>query len=157
MKVILGGLVSVALVAWAFFRFGVLDPSPSVTTQSLIALLVVVVISFLFTSVAARAIATVGTNPVSGMTLMTLILTSLFLVKAGLSGKAGMLAALLIGGVVCTALSMAGGLITDLKVGYWLGTTPRKQETWKFLGVLVSAATIESAIAHHGILRSARK
>ncbi|MDL1952438.1 oligopeptide transporter, OPT family, partial [Acidobacteria bacterium ACD] len=127
MSVVLAGIVVTALVAWAFFRFGVLSPSPAVTTQSLIALLVVVVISFLFTTVAARAIATVGTNPVSGMTLMTLILTSLFLVKAGLTGRDGMLAALLIGGVVCTALSMAGGLITDLKVGYWIGATPAVQ------------------------------
>ena len=146
MKVIVGGLVAVALVAWAFFRFGVLDPSPSITSQSLIALLVVIVISFLFTSVAARAIATVGTNPVSGMTLMTLILTSLFLVKAGLSGKAGMLAALLIGGVVCTALSMAGGLITDLKVGYWIGATPAVQERSKFLGTIVAALSVGSVL-----------
>jgi Predicted membrane protein len=146
MKVILGGLVAVALVAWAFFRFGVLDPSPSIGMQSLIALLVVIVISFLFTSVAARAIATVGTNPVSGMTLMTLILTSLFLVKAGLSGNAGMLAALLIGGVVCTALSMAGGLITDLKVGYWIGATPAVQQRSKFLGTIVAALSVGSVL-----------
>ena len=146
MTVILAGLVAVALVAWAFFRFGVLDPSAKVTTQSLIALLVVIVISFLFTSVAARAIATVGTNPVSGMTLMTLILTSLFLVEAGLSGKAGMLAALLIGGVVCTALSMAGGLITDLKVGYWIGATPAVQQRSKFLGTIVAALSVGSVL-----------
>ena len=106
------------------------------------ALLIVFVIAFLFTTVAANAIAIVGTNPVSGMTLMTLILSSLVLASIGLSGTAGMTAALIIGGVVCTALSMAGGFITDLKIGYWIGTTPRKQEAWKFLGTAVSAATV---------------
>ena len=106
------------------------------------ALLIVFVISFLFTTVAANAIAIVGSNPVSGMTLMTLILASLVLVSIGLNGPAGMTAALIIGGVVCTALSTAGGFITDLKIGYWIGTTPKKQESWKFLGVFVSAATV---------------
>lgn len=110
--------------------------------QTVVAILIVFVISFLFTTVAANAIAIVGTNPVSGMTLMTLILASLVLVSAGLSGTGGMMAAMVIGGVVCTALSMAGGFITDLKIGYWLGTTPAKQETWKFLGTAVSAATV---------------
>ena len=106
----------------------------------------VAVISFLFTTVAANAIAIVGTNPVSGMTLMTLILASVILVAAGLKGTSGMVAALVIGGVVCTALSMAGGFITDLKIGYWLGSTPAKQQTWKFLGTLVSAATVGGVI-----------
>ena len=99
-------------------------------------------IAFLFTTVAGNAIAIVGSNPVSGMTLMTLILASVVLVAVGLKGTGGMVAALIMGGVVCTALSMAGGFITDLKIGYWLGTTPKKQETWKFLGTLVSAATV---------------
>jgi putative OPT family oligopeptide transporter len=111
-------------------------------TQAIIALLTVFIISFLFTTVAANAIAIVGTNPVSGMTLMTLILSSVILTSAGLSGNAGMTAALIIGGIVCTALSMAGGFITDLKIGYWIGTSPYKQETWKFLGTLFSAATV---------------
>lgn len=110
--------------------------------QAVIALLTLVIISFLFTTVAANAIAIVGSNPVSGMTLMTLILSSFILVAAGLSGPKGMMSALIIGGIVCTALSMAGGFITDLKVGYWLGTTPIQQEKWKFLGTLVSAATV---------------
>lgn len=110
--------------------------------QAIIALLTVVIISFLFTSVAANAIAIVGTNPVSGMTLMTLILSSLILTQAGLTGKEGMVSALIIGGIVCTALSMAGGFITDLKVGYWIGSTPIKQESFKFLGAIVSAATV---------------
>ena len=114
--------------------------------QALVALLTIFVISFLFTTVAANAIAIVGTNPVSGMTLMTLILSSVILVSVGLKGWQGMVSSLIIGGIVCTALSMAGGFITDLKVGYWLGTTPAKQQTYKFLGTLVSAATVGGVI-----------
>jgi len=110
--------------------------------QAIVALLTIVIISFLFTTVAANAIAIVGSNPVSGMTLMTLILSSFILVQVGLSGREGILSALIIGGIVCTALSMAGGFITDLKVGYWMGSTPIKQESWKFLGTIVSAATV---------------
>ena len=110
--------------------------------QAVVALVTVLIVSFLFTTVAANAIAIVGTNPVSGMTLMTLILSSVILVSVGLKGWQGMVSSLIIGGIVCTALSMAGGFITDLKVGYWLGTTPRKQESFKFLGTLVSAATV---------------
>lgn len=110
--------------------------------QAIIALLTVIVIAFLFTTVAANAIAIVGTNPVSGMTLMTLILSSFILSASGLTGWQGMVSALIIGGIVCTALSMAGGFITDLKIGYWLGSTPYKQQSWKFLGTLVSAATV---------------
>jgi putative OPT family oligopeptide transporter len=142
MRTVLGGLIVVALALLAFFRLGVLGGQADATKIALIALGVVVIISFLFTTVAARAIATVGTNPVSGMTLMTLILTSVLLVQAGLSGPSGMLAALLIGGVVCTALSMAGGLITDLKIGYWIGSTPAQQQRAKFLGTIVAAATV---------------
>ena len=114
--------------------------------QSLVALVTIFIISFLFTTVAANAIAIVGTNPVSGMTLMTLILSSVVLVAVGLKGWQGMVSSLIIGGIVCTALSMAGGFITDLKVGYWLGTTPVKQQTYKFLGTLVSAATVGGVI-----------
>jgi putative OPT family oligopeptide transporter len=109
---------------------------------ALVAIVLVAVIAFLFTTVAANAIAIVGSNPVSGMTLMTLILASVVMVGVGLKGTSGMVAALIMGGVVCTALSMAGSFITDLKIGYWLGTTPKKQETWKILGTLVSAATV---------------
>ena len=126
------------ITIFLFFYFGVIHNF----IQALIAFVVVSVIAFLFTTVAANAIAIVGTNPVSGMTLMTLILASVILVASGLSGKEGMVAALIIGGVVCTALSIAGGLVTDLKIGYWLGTTPAKQETWKFVGTLVAAATV---------------
>lgn len=114
--------------------------------QAIVALLTITLISFLFTTVAANAIAIVGSNPVSGMTLMTLILSSVILVAVGLEGWKGMVSGLIIGGVVCTALSMAGGFVTDLKIGYWIGTTPAKQESYKFLGTLVSAATVGAVI-----------
>ena len=127
------------VLTFLFFWMGVMDGN---MLQALVAIVLVAVIAFLFTTVAANAIAIVGSNPVSGMTLMTLILASVVMVGVGLSGTSGMVAALVMGGVVCTALSMAGAFITDLKIGYWLGTTPRKQETWKFLGTLVSAATV---------------
>lgn len=139
MKLILSVLIAALIATFVFFHFGVLGGN---LMQSIVAILIVFVIAFLFTTVAANAIAIVGSNPVSGMTLMTLILSSLVLVSVGLSGTSGMTAALIIGGVVCTALSMAGGFITDLKIGYWIGTTPRKQESWKFLGTFVSAATV---------------
>lgn len=142
MKIILIGILLTAVVIFIFFMFGVIHN----LGQALVALFIVMIIAFLFTTVAANAIAIVGTNPVSGMTLMTLIITSLVMVSAGLSGTAGMVAALIIGGVVCTALSMAGGFITDLKIGYWLGSSPYKQQTWKFLGTLVSAATVGGVI-----------
>ena len=127
------------VITFLFFWFGVMDGN---MLQALVAIVLVAVIAFLFTTVAANAIAIVGSNPVSGMTLMTLILASVVMVGVGLQGTSGMVAALVMGGVVCTALSMAGAFITDLKIGYWLGTTPRKQESWKFLGTLVSAATV---------------
>ena len=142
MKVITMGLIAALLVTFLFFQFGILHN----WSHAVIGLLLVAVIAFLFTTVAANAIAIVGSNPVSGMTLMTLILASIILVSAGLKGTAGMVSALIIGGVVCTALSMAGGFITDLKIGYWLGSTPAKQQTWKFLGTLVSAATVGGVI-----------
>ncbi len=138
MGLVVGLIVVVALFILIFFAVAVVDTFWFAIT----ALLIVLIVSFLFTTVAARAIAIVGTNPVSGMTLMTLILSSFILVSIGLKGSAGMVSALIIGGVVCTALSMAGGFITDLKIGYWLGTTPIKQQTFKFLGTLVAAATV---------------
>jgi len=138
MIVIVGGIVITAVLIFLFFLFGVVNN----VTYAFVGLLIVLIISFLFTTVAANAIAIVGTNPVSGMTLMTLIISSIILVSVGLKGEAGMVAALVIGGAVCTALSMSGGFITDLKIGYWLGSSPYKQQTWKFLGTLVSAATV---------------
>ncbi len=135
--------IVIALVAvFAFFWAGVLHNF----WQALVAWVVVTVIAFLFTTVAANAIAIVGTNPVSGMTLMTLIVASAIFVAVGISGTSGIVASMVIGGVVCTALSMAGGFVTDLKIGYWLGSTPRKQESWKFVGTLVSAATVGGVI-----------
>ena len=138
-KVIAIGSIVTLLVTFVFFLTGVMQGN---LLFAVVGILLVAVIAFLFTTVAANAIAIVGSNPVSGMTLMTLILASVVMVAVGLRGSAGMLAALIMGGVVCTALSMAGSFITDLKIGYWLGTTPAKQETWKFLGTIVSAATV---------------
>ena len=139
MKTVVFGIAIALVAVFAYFAFGGVVNN---IWQAVIGLLIVAVISFLFTTVAANAIAIVGTNPVSGMTIMTLIITALVLVAVGLKGNAGMAAAMMIGGIVCTALSTAGGFITDLKIGYWIGTTPAKQETWKFLGVLVAAATV---------------
>lgn len=135
--------IALALIAvLLFFWFGVIHTF----WQAAVAFGVVVIIAFLFTTVAANAIAIVGSNPVSGMTLMTLIIASAIFVAIGLSGTSGIVASMVIGGVVCTALSMAGGFVTDLKIGYWLGSTPKKQESWKFLGTLVSAATVGGVI-----------
>lgn len=143
MKIIAFGSIFTLLLIVLFFYFDVMQGN---LLHTIVAILLVAVISFLFTTVAANAIAIVGTNPVSGMTLMTLILASVIMVAVGLKGATGMVAALVMGGVVCTALSMAGGFITDLKIGYWLGSTPKKQESWKFLGTLVSAATVGGVI-----------
>ena len=142
MKIIGFGILATTILIFIFFQFGVVHN----LTHALIGLAIVMVIAFLFTTVAANAIAIVGTNPVSGMTLMTLIIASLILSASGLTGESGMVAALIIGGVVCTALSMAGGFITDLKIGYWLGSSPYKQQGWKFLGTFVSAATVGGVI-----------
>ena len=139
MKTVIFGIALTLIAVFAFFALGGVVNN---IWQALIGLVIVTVIAFLFTTVAANAIAIVGTNPVSGMTIMTLIITALVLVAVGLKGNAGMVAAMVIGGVVCTALSTAGGLITDFKIGYWIGTTPRKQEVWKFVGVAVAAATV---------------
>jgi putative OPT family oligopeptide transporter len=138
MKFLLLAIAVALVITLVFFWVGVLHSF----VQAVVAFVVVVIISFLFTTVAANAIAIVGSNPVSGMTLMTLIIASVVFVAIGMKGASGMVGSMVIGGVVCTALAMAGGFITDLKIGYWIGTTPAKQETWKFLGTLVSAATV---------------
>jgi len=143
MKIIVVGTIITAIAIFIFFLFGVV----SSLLHALIGLLIVMIMSFLFTTVAANAIAITGNNPVSGMTLMTLVLSSIILVSVGLSGPTGMVSALIIGGVVCTALSVAGSFVTDLKIGYWLGSSPHKQERWKFVGVIVSAATVVWIIA----------
>ena len=139
MKNVVWGIAIALLAVFAFFAFGGVVNN---VWQALVGLLIIALIAFLFTTVAANAIAIVGSNPVSGMTIMTLIITALVLTAVGLKGNAGMVAAMVIGGVVCTALSTAGGLITDFKIGYWIGTTPKKQEGWKFVGVAVAAATV---------------
>ena len=139
MKTVVFGIAFTLIAVFAFFALGGVVNN---IWQAIIGLLIVTVISFLFTTVAANAIAIVGTNPVSGMTIMTLIITALVLVAVGLKGNAGMVASMVIGGFVCNALSTAGGLITDFKIGYWIGTTPKKQEAWKFVGVAVAAATV---------------
>ena len=138
MKVLVFALLAALVVTFVFFYIGVIHN----LLQTIVAFIVVLVIAFLFTTVAANAIAIVGSNPVSGMTLMTLIIASVIFVAIGLEGSKGIVAAMVIGGVVCTALSMAGGMVTDMKIGYWIGTTPAKQQTWKFVGTLVSAATV---------------
>ena len=138
MKIVVIGIIVTLAVVFGFFALGVVDN----IWHAVVGVLIVGIIAFLFTTVAANAIAIVGSNPVSGMTLMTLILASIVMVAVGLNGTAGMTAALIIGGVVCTALSVAGAFITDLKIGYWIGSTPKKQESWKFLGTLVAAATV---------------
>ncbi len=142
MGIIVGGILLVAVVVFIFFMFGVVNN----LGYALMGLAIVMIIAFLFTTVAANAIAIVGTNPVSGMTLMTLIISSVIMVSVGLTGNVGIVASMIIGGVVCTALSMAGGFITDLKIGYWLGSSPYKQESWKFLGTVLSAATVGGVI-----------
>ena len=143
MKIISIGSLLTILITTLFFYFDVMEGNILFT---IVGILIVAIIAFLFTTVAANAIAIVGSNPVSGMTLMTLILSSIIMVVVGLKGTGGMVAALIMGGVVCTALSSAGAFITDLKIGYWLGATPQKQETFKFIGILVSAATVGGVI-----------
>ena len=143
MKIILFGFLGILVLMGVFFAFGGLNMN---FTQVLVGLLIVFAFAFLFTTVAATAIATVGSNPVSGMTMMTLILSSFILAAVGLKGPAGMVTALIVGGIVCSALAMAGGFITDLKIGYWIGTSPYKQQTFKFLGTFVSALTVGGVI-----------
>lgn len=142
MKLLVFALTAALIITFVFFWIGVIGN----LTQAIVAFFVVVVIAFLFTTVAANAIAIVGSNPVSGMTLMTLIVASTIFVAIGLHGTQGIIASMVIGGVVCTALSMAGGMVTDMKIGYWLGSTPAKQQTWKAVGTLVSAATVGGVI-----------
>ena len=142
MKVLVFAIIAAMVVTFVFFYVGVIHN----LMQTIVAFLVVMIIAFLFTTVAANAIAIVGSNPVSGMTLMTLIIASVIFVAIGLNGAKGIVAAMVIGGVVCTALSMAGGMVTDMKIGYWIGTTPAKQQTWKSIGTLLSAATVGGVI-----------
>ncbi|MDX9890373.1 MAG: oligopeptide transporter, OPT family [Bacteroidales bacterium] len=143
MKIILFGFLAVAILMLVFFLFGGMQMN---ILQVIVGILVVFIFAFLFTTVAATAIATVGTNPVSGMTMMTLILSSFILSAVGLQGATGIVTALVVGGIVCSALAMAGGFITDLKIGYWIGSSPFKQQSLKFVGTLVSALTVGAVI-----------
>jgi len=140
MSTIITGILLTAVAIFFYFMW------ISNLKFALIGVVICLLLSFLFTTVAATAIAIVGTNPVSGMTLITIILSSVILIGAGLSGNEGMAVALLIGAVVCTALAVSGSFITDLKIGYWIGATPRNQERFKFAGILVSALTVGVAI-----------
>ena len=143
MKIILFGFLIVAALMVVFFLFGGMQMN---LLQVIVGILIVFIFAFLFTTVAATAIATVGTNPVSGMTMMTLILSSFILSAVGLQGATGIVTALVVGGIVCSALAMAGGFITDLKIGYWIGSSPFKQQSLKFVGTLVSALTVGAVI-----------
>jgi putative OPT family oligopeptide transporter len=138
---ILLGTVLGAIVVAAFF--GSLAGSLVVV---LVGTALALAFSFFFASVAANAIATTARNPVSGMTMLTIIISSVVLLRFGLSGQSGMFFVMAIAGMVCTALSVSGQTITDLKTGYWLGSTPRVQERMKFLGVVASAVTAGIAI-----------
>jgi putative OPT family oligopeptide transporter len=131
------GTLIFAVCAVVFFTFGIgLDDAIG---YALAGTLLVIVIAFLFAPVSARAIAIVGTNPVSGMTMLTLIITGLVMKKMGLFGGGGMFVTMMVGGVVCTALAASGALASDLKIGHWLGATPAKQLALKFLGTAVAA------------------
>jgi putative OPT family oligopeptide transporter len=141
MKILAGVAVSALAVAVFLGSLG------SATSALLVGLGLVLVFSFFFTSVAANAIATTARNPVSGMTMLTVIISSIVLLRFGLSGPTGMFFVTAIAGMVCTALSVSGQTITDLKTGYWLGSTPAAQEKVKFLGVLASAAAAGLTIA----------
>lgn len=131
------GVVVAALCIGIFF--GTLSSSPTIFIAGLALTLL---FSFFFTSVAANAIATTARNPVSGMTMLTIIISSVVLLNFGLSGTTGMFFVMAIAGMVCTALSVSGQTITDLKAGYWCGSTPRQQERMKFIGVVASAVAV---------------
>ncbi len=134
------GVIVVAI--WIYFRFVVLRDMDNPWTLSILATLIAVVIAFLFSAVSAWAVAMISVTPISGMTLMTLIISAVLLSMLGLKGETGMLAILLIGGVVCTALSMSGTLVTEFKIAYWLGASPRRVEWSNILGVVVAGLVV---------------
>jgi len=136
------GAAALSVLLFGYFRFAVLRDQASASSISLAALALTLGITFLFAAVSAWAIAMISTTPISGMTLTTLIISAIVLSALGLSGPSGMLAVLLIGGVVCTALSMTGSMVTLLKVGYWTGATPRKIQLTLIAGSVVSALTV---------------
>jgi putative OPT family oligopeptide transporter len=142
----LAGIAATGLAVLLYFRFSVLAGEPRATAVAILATGLTLGISFLFAAVSAWAIAMIAITPISGMTLTTLIVTAVALSAVGLSGESGMLQALLIGGVVCTALSMSGSLVTQYKIGYWLGATPRKIEVANLLGSVVASAATTAVI-----------
>ena len=135
------GVVLGALGVAAFL--GTLEPTLG---HVLLGLALTLVFSFFFASVAANAIATTARNPISGMTMLTIIISSVVLLRFGMSGQSGMFFVMAIAGVVCTALAVSGQFITDLKTGYWLGSTPAAQQRVKFLGVVAAALAAGLAI-----------
>jgi putative OPT family oligopeptide transporter len=140
--VVIGGVALLSIVMFAYFRFFVLADMPGATLKALAALGLTLGITFLFASVSAWAIATISTTPISGMTLTTLIISAAVLSQIGLTGPSGMLAVLMIGGVVCTALSMTGSMVTLLKAGYWTGATPRRIQLTLIAGSVVASVTV---------------
>jgi putative OPT family oligopeptide transporter len=159
MSRIFGGVIVLAIALFFYFRFAVLAGYEGATTLSLVALVLTLVVAFLFAAVSAWAVATISITPVSGMTLTTLIVAAVLLSQMGLAGKEGMLAVLLIGGVVCTALSTTGSLVTLFKTGYWIGATPRRIQLSVIGGSALAAVAVTAAIvlfAHtHGFVPSA--
>jgi putative OPT family oligopeptide transporter len=139
-------MVAVAVAIWIYFRFSVLAGHPGATKLATLSLILTMVVTFLFAAVSAWAVAMISITPISGMTLTTLIVAAVVLAKLGLSGPEGMLATLLIGGVVCTALSMTGSLVTEFKVSYWLGATPRRIQWANIVGAAVSSITVTAMI-----------
>lgn len=146
MSTVLTGIVIATVAIGLFFLILLRQGDPAVAAKApqiaLTGLVIAFVFSFLFVTVAALATAMTGNNPISGMTLVTLIIGCTALVAVGLQGSFGKYAAIVMGAVVCTSLSMAGGFVTDLKVGYWLGSTPRYQELSKVVGMLFAAVGV---------------
>ena len=146
MSVVLLGIAATGLAIFLYFRFSVLAAEPSATSLAAASTALTLVIAFLFAAVSAWAIAMISITPISGMTLTTLIVTAVALSALGLRGESGMLQVLLIGGVVCTALSMSGSLVTQYKIGYWLGATPRRIELANLAGAVVASLATTAVI-----------
>jgi uncharacterized oligopeptide transporter (OPT) family protein len=139
-------ILLMAAFIFLYFRFSVLADTARATPIAVVALVVTMLIAFLFAAVSAWAVAMISVTPISGMTLTTLMVSSVLLLAMGLRGPSGMLAALLIGGVVCTALSMTGSLVTQFKIGHWLGATPRSIEWSNILACIISSVTVTGVI-----------
>lgn len=146
MGIIMGVLVALTILLWLYFRYSVLHAAANPTMLSTISIIVTLFVAFLFTGVSAWAVAMISVTPVSGMTLTTLIVSAVLLTALGLTGTSGMIAVLLIGGVVCTALSMAGSLVTQFKIGYWLGATPSKIQISNILASVLAAVVVTAVM-----------